>query len=76
MAGKSSILRLKVCLLGPFHLEICGKPITDSDWKSKKALSLFKYLAARIGERIPKDQLMELLWPDIDFVRVSLSGVN
>jgi DNA-binding SARP family transcriptional activator len=67
MAKDVSIWRFRVCLLGSFHLGVHGKPVSDADWKSKKALNLFRYLVARRGERVPKDQLMEVLWPDTDF---------
>lgn len=67
MSKDVSMWRFRVRLLGSFHLEVHGKPVSDADWKSKKALNLFRYLAARRGERVPKDQLMEVLWPDTDF---------
>lgn len=66
MAKDASNWRFRVCLLGSFQLEVCGKLVSDADWKSKKALNLFWYLVARRGEKVPKDQLMEVLWPDID----------
>lgn len=61
-------------MLGPFQLKICGKPIPVESWRSKKALLLFKYLAARYAEKIPSDVLLDLLWPDADFkaARVNL----
>jgi LuxR family maltose regulon positive regulatory protein len=41
--------------------------ISEEQWKSKKALSVFKYLAANWEKRlIPREVLMELLWPEGD----------
>ncbi len=39
-------------------------PISIEKWKSKKALTLFKYLSSHPGKRIPKDSIIELLWSD------------
>ncbi|NLS44622.1 MAG: hypothetical protein GX969_02605 [Firmicutes bacterium] len=67
MIEKTFAWEYQIHLLGPFHLKVDGEPIHDADWKSKKALNLLCYLAAHRGKRIPKDQLMGVLWPDIDF---------
>lgn len=66
MGAISPVWRLRVRLLGSFALEVNGKEVPASRWKSKKALNLFRYLAARRGEKVPKDVLNELLWPDTE----------
>ncbi len=66
MISDSPRTRLKVWFLGPFALEVNRKEVPVSQWKSKKALNLFRYLASRRGEKVPKDVLNELLWPDTD----------
>ncbi|NLM39774.1 MAG: diguanylate cyclase [Firmicutes bacterium] len=58
--------RLKLLLLGSFHVEIDNREIPLECWKSKKALMLFKYLVVRCGEKIPSDVLVDLLWPEND----------
>lgn len=63
MAERSGC-RLHVCLLGSFLLQINKATLTDESWKSKKALTLFKYLVAKQGEKVPNEVLIELLWPD------------
>ena len=58
---------LKIVLLGPFKLTIGNKEVPSSRWKSSKALMIFKYLAAnRQKGFIPREVLIEMLWPDDD----------
>ncbi len=60
-------LKLKIVLLGQFKLSIGDKEIPLSKWKSLKALMLFKYLAAnRHLGFVPREVLIEMLWPDED----------
>jgi LuxR family maltose regulon positive regulatory protein len=55
---------LQIRMLGPFEVEKGEERIPPESWKSRKALSILKYLAAqREGALIPKDVLMELVWP-------------
>ena len=59
---------LNLYLLGPFKVSVGEKEIPVSDFKSSKALLILKYLAAHRSRRgfIPKDVLVEMLWPDED----------
>ncbi len=57
---------VQIRMFGAFELVVNGQQITLDQWKSKKALTLLKYLAARAGEKIPSDVLVDLLWPDAD----------
>lgn len=54
---------IKIYLLGSFRMEVNGQNISSDKWKSKKALTLFKYLVSK-REKVQKDILMDLLWPD------------
>ncbi len=56
--------QLQIALLGPFRLVVNQKEMRDEDWKSKKALTMLKYLAAKKGHKVSTDVLIELLWPD------------
>lgn len=56
--------RLVVHLLGPFRLSVDGRAITG--WPSSRAKLLFRYLVSYRQRRIPRDQLMEALWPEAD----------
>ncbi len=59
--------QLKITLLGKFNLTIGKQKIPLSRWKSSKALMIFKYLAANRHQGfIPRDVLIELLWPGED----------
>ena len=55
---------LQIYFLGPFILKTKNGIYSCADWKSKKSLTIFKYLAIRQGEKVNKDVLIELLWPD------------
>jgi DNA-binding SARP family transcriptional activator len=51
-----------VCCLGPFRFRLGGAPVDD--WRSGKARALFQYLVNHCGQPIPRDTLIEALWPD------------
>jgi ATP/maltotriose-dependent transcriptional regulator MalT/DNA-binding SARP family transcriptional activator len=51
--------------LGAFRVIRDGVPIPNTAWKSRKAQDLLKIIVAR-RRPIPRDQLMELLWPGVD----------
>jgi len=56
---------LVIKMLGPFEVICRGKGVAAEGWKSKKACTVLKYLAAnRHKGFIPRDVLMELLWPE------------
>lgn len=55
---------LTVYLLGPFRAFVDDRAITD--WHSSRAKLLFKYLVSHRHRHIPRDQLMEALWPEGD----------
>lgn len=52
--------------LGGFRVVRNGKPIPMSEWRSKKARDLLKMLVARRGRAVPREVLMEALWPEED----------
>ena len=49
--------------LGRFRVLRGGSPIPLAAWQSRKARDLFKILVARRGRPVPRDALMESLWP-------------
>ncbi len=60
-------LGLTLNLLGRFRLFLGEKKISSSQWKSSKALLILKYLASNRGAGfIPREVLIEMLWPDQD----------
>ena len=50
--------------LGRFRVLVEGAPVSPSVWQSRKARDLLKILVARRGRPVPRDELMDLLWPD------------
>jgi LuxR family transcriptional regulator, maltose regulon positive regulatory protein len=61
--GKAGPL-LKAYCLGGFKLYRGSDLIPDAQWKSKRARTLLKMLVAHDGQKLPREQAMELLWPD------------
>lgn len=51
-----------VYCLGPFQL--CLGDVAVDGWRSSKARTLFQYLVSHQGQSIPRDTLIEALWPD------------
>ncbi len=61
----ATIEPLTIRMLGPFKVSRGEQALTAGNWKSKKALTALKYLAAhRDKGYVPRDVLMELLWPE------------
>jgi DNA-binding SARP family transcriptional activator len=53
-----------VDVLGGFAVRRNGEPVPTNAWQSKKARELLKLLVVRRGQPVPREQLMEWLWPD------------
>lgn len=43
-----------------------GQPVALAEWRSKKARDLLQILVSRRGRPVPRDFLMEALWPEDD----------
>jgi len=52
--------------LGGFEVVRDGRPIDLVAWQSRKARALLKVLVTRRGHAVPRDALIEVLWPDED----------
>ena len=61
---KSDMPRVSVFLLRLFEVAIDGMLIDK--WISQKAKTVLKVLLLACGRAVPKDELIELIWPDID----------
>ena len=69
VAGPLSVLArsapaVSIQTLGSFRVARDGIAIPNTAWQSKKARDLLKILVAR-RRPVPRDQLMELLWPGV-----------
>lgn len=50
--------------LGGFGVDVGGREVPLTAWGSRRARQLCKILAAAGGQPVPRDQLIEALWPD------------
>jgi len=56
---------LAIRLLGGFQVRIGSRALPDSVWRLSKARSLLKLLALSPSHRLPREQVVDLLWPDL-----------
>ena len=55
---------LRIGLLGGFR--VGPRVVGENEWRLKKAASLVKLLALAAGHHLHREQVMDLLWPDLD----------
>jgi DNA-binding SARP family transcriptional activator len=58
-------MRVDISLLGRFSVAVDGRPIPGQAWSRRSAAALVKLLALRPERRLPRDQVIDLLWPDL-----------
>jgi predicted ATPase/DNA-binding SARP family transcriptional activator/DNA-binding CsgD family transcriptional regulator len=56
---------LRITLLGTFRVTVADRPIPDSAWRQRKATALIKLLALAPGQVLHREQLLDLLWPEL-----------
>ncbi len=62
---REAVEPLVIRMLGPLEVSRGGHSLSFKDWKSKKALTILKYLSLNRNKGyIPRDVLMELVWPE------------
>ncbi len=73
---------LWVRTLGPFSAWRGDQPVTSREWQREKARQLFQLLIAVRGQWLLREQIVDLLWPDLaeenatrDF-KVALNALN
>lgn len=54
----------EIRVMGRFSIWVDGQEISPSVWGSRRARQLCKRLAVAVGEPVPREQLMDMLWPD------------
>ncbi len=75
-ADEDSVLadsQLRVRCLGTFEVSVDGRSLTTSRFHRLKALTLLKFLVAHRGRPVPREVLVEALWPEADPVK---AGAN
>lgn len=58
-------MRVDIDLLGRFSVAVDGRPVPEHAWKRRSAAALVKLLALHPRRRLHREQLIELLWPDL-----------
>jgi DNA-binding SARP family transcriptional activator len=56
---------LRIWLLGEFRVEVDSRPVPDGSWRRNKAKAVVKLLALAPRHRLHREQLMDLLWPEL-----------
>ena len=63
-SGDTPVCRVR--LFGGLDVSVGGRVIRERDWRKRKARVLFAMLVIRCGQDIPRDQILEHLWPEMD----------
>lgn len=58
---------LRIYCLGDFRLYRNAQLVPEAEWKRKRARGLCAYFVFRQGQFIPRDQLIEMFWPEADW---------
>ena len=58
--------KLRVRTLGAFAVWRGDQEVRDRDWRSSKARQLFQLLLTERGRALPRDRVLEALWPEMD----------
>ena len=58
--------QLQLRLLGGFHAERADGGWPVSGWQRRTAKTLTKLLATTPGHRLHREQVLEILWPEVD----------
>ncbi len=66
---RPSVPRIRINVLGNFQVFRGEVPIGDREWKARQPKVLLKALIARGAAGVPKDVLIEDLWPEADPAR-------
>jgi DNA-binding SARP family transcriptional activator len=59
----------RVRLFGGLEVNVGGRIVAEREWRKRKARLLFAMLVIRRGQDVPRDQLFEHLWPEMDEAR-------
>ena len=57
---------LHIRTLGAFAIRRGDHEVRDRDWRSSKARQLFQMLITERGRTIPRDRVLDALWPDLE----------
>ena len=60
-----TVERVEIFLLGGFRVRVDGTVVPGTAWRHGRARDLVKLLALARGRRIPRDRVLEDLWPHL-----------
>lgn len=55
----------RVRLFGGLDVALAERTVSERDWKKRKARLLFAMLVVRRGQEVPREQVLDYLWPDL-----------
>ena len=58
-------MTIRIQLLGAFRVTIGSQTIEDAKWRRRKAGTLVKLLALAPDHRLHREQILDLIWPDL-----------
>jgi DNA-binding SARP family transcriptional activator len=58
--------RVEIRLLGAFEVAVDGVEVAPGDWPSLRAAQLVQLLSLAEGHRLPREQVIDTLWPQLD----------
>ena len=64
--GNTEPEAVRIWLLDGFRMSVGSRTIEGNEWRLKKAGSLVKLLALTQGHRLHREQVMDVLWPELD----------
>ncbi len=56
----------EVRVFGGLDVRVGSRRVTDRDWRKRKARLLFAMLILNCGREMPREQLLDYLWPEMD----------
>jgi PAS domain S-box-containing protein len=57
---------LRIFTFGHFGIIVGDKDLTAEHWERRQSLTVLKILAAHAGRAVPRDVLIDYLWPEVD----------
>lgn len=67
----STSTKLEIYLLGPFRVAVDGQVVAEQRWSRRKPALLVKLLALQPHHQLHREQVMELLWPELELEAAS-----
>src|SRR5215207_2005251 len=56
---------VRIRLLGGFSVSVGARTVAKNEWRLRRASTLVKMLALSPGQRLHREQVMDILWPEL-----------